>query len=435
MFERNRVLISYDDSVSNARRDLELAHKLAQYLQTENVEVEVAGYSNTELHLNTYQWLIVIYSSHAMKSQIALAINTALDQVIERSMRGVMLVLKHPTDLPKEWATIRAFYVLSQAEEHKVFENILHALAYVKVPYIKDKSQQGRSRQIVAFTNLGGQRQEERIFTRSRFIIGFILLLLVMFIGASGIFAYFNPGFFQYSKINPSKLSSVSSTTTAYAFATPGGSYDLQQLYSNVTSMKPIIMGFQQSNIHWNVKKVMGNIIGCESKNDTYHARSNNLGQYTICLAESSNFKNFAYQITLSIIGDAGGVIFLDGADNNYYRFSVSKAHNGNDTYSIYYCQNRTCVGDRSGDGQELRKGQVKIGQSEQVTLTVITQKGKINLYIDGQEVGGTLLVVGSHGKPSVTAGKIGVFAERLSAATLITDLTFSNLKIWLLDK
>ncbi len=433
--QQTRTLISYDDSSPTSKRDLHLADQLTNYLHRENVKVDICGYDSTGPVNDTYQWLIVIYTPSARRSQVFHTVNDTLSNVVERKMRGVLLVTAKPSEIPPEWTTIRVYNAGKPAEEQRVFESIVEGMHYVKTPFAESK---GWARQLK-------QSQRRSLITPAYAIV---LALLIILVGGGSIFAYFNPGLLPDLTPILSKPSSTSMTATALArgrhtptstvasTTTPGIADDGQQLYKDITQVKPTIVGFQPDKLHWDVSQANGGIVGCELTNDTYHASSVQSGQYTPCLAEASNWKNFAYQIKLAITGYARGIIFRDDAEGNYYRFSVTNSADGKDNFAVRYCQKSACQENKLTDGQSLEAGSVQVNPGQAVTLTVIAQGSKISLYTNGQPVGKTLVVDGSQDEkiniPPV-AGKIGVYAAMLNATTGPTNVTCTDLKVWIL--
>src|SRR5438270_13112297 len=106
--QRTLALISCHDSDKDPNdQDYGLANRLANYLRSYGIDAEIKGYSTSKLNVNTYQWLIIIPSPEIVKSpQMTGIIDAALDQVVNRRMKGV-LAITATSDLPSQWATIR----------------------------------------------------------------------------------------------------------------------------------------------------------------------------------------------------------------------------------------------------------------------------------------------------------------------------------------
>jgi hypothetical protein len=143
-------------------------------------------------------------------------------------------------------------------------------------------------------------------------------------------------------------------------------------------------------------------------------------------MATATHFENFAYQVTMNIEGDAGGVIFRsDEKAGTFFRFALSNNPTTPDTdgYTVYLCQ-RDCSAKSVSEGVPLVQDQVHVDPNKPVILTVIAKNGTIDLYVNGKSTYQLL-------EQPVLFGAIGVYAASFSNATTVT---FTNLKVWQLD-
>lgn len=135
------------------------------------------------------------------------------------------------------------------------------------------------------------------------------------------------------------------------------------------------------------------------------------------CIAEASNFSNFAYQVSLSISqgyrGQAGLLFQVDSSNKAFYFFRI----NSDNTYAfdLYH-----------SDGQvdTLAQGflaATSYGQSQSSQLAVISKDKIYALYIDGNYIAAV-------SDATLTSGKIGVAV--INGGTPVTA-QFSNAQVW----
>jgi len=445
--QRTLALISYNDSNKDpGNRDYALANRLANYLRRNGVDAEIKSYSTTTLNSNTHQWLILIPSSEIVNSDsMKRIIKTALDQVVERRMKGVLAVTTG-SDLPAEWATIRKYDASNPGEEDAALQGVWRAMQYAKIPYTEaralDRSQE------VQQASASQQQQKARI--RNAFV--FIAAIIVIVAALAGV---------ALLTIHPTSSVIILPPTVPPA----------QQGYSYYTQGKPTIEGFQSTQ--W------ANTTSCKfdkSHPPNYHATIQTTNEYTRCMATKTQFKNFALQVTMSIKGDAGGVIFRSNDTNGtYYRLAFNQSDPTTpktDTYSVYLCSNSACdtatvdTGNVN-TGTLLTKSNttVQVDRTKPITFTIIVIDSNIDLYISNTLLAHisaiptdtnsntSILMPIPTPTPALTptptptptfiptltptpasvplSGYIGVYAADLEANT---DVTFSNLKVWMLD-
>ena len=121
--------------------------------------------------------------------------------------------------------------------------------------------------------------------------------------------------------VNATATAQTVATTQAIATTTA-----FQNIYNQVTRGTPILNDpLNGNNINnWDLGKAsLGG--SCEFRTEAYHVIEPNKSYYLTCLAESTNFSNFAYQVRVTIIqGDEGGVIFR-AAGTKLYSFGINR--------------------------------------------------------------------------------------------------------------
>lgn len=447
--QRTSVLISYNDNnLISQNRDNALAIQLANYLRENGIDAEIKSYSTSMLNTSTHQWLILIPSPEIVNSDsMNRNINTALDQVIKRRMKGVLAVTAGSSDLPAPWTTIRKYDASDPREENVALQGILRAMQYAKVPYTEAKTLvQTQQAQQAAATRQQKVAQKRRILVTAAALFLIVALLLGAFYTADPAIIQ---GILPASKLTALLQTHAHATQTALAEAkTPSSSptvaptvQAMQHQYDSITKKIPTITGFQQSQ-QWSVTSTDTTSCKFDANHPSnYHAAIQTNNEYIRCMATNTKFKNFALQITMNITGDAGGVIFRDDGNGKYYRFAFNqsvKTTPDADTYSVYRCNSECDINAASINIGSIDTGlllpdinsTVNVDRNKPITFTVIVQGSNIDLYSNKTFL--TRISATTSTTSASLSGQIGVFAASLGNPT---DVTFSNLKVWSLDK
>jgi hypothetical protein len=186
-----------------------------------------------------------------------------------------------------------------------------------------------------------------------------------------------------------------------------------------------------QNDDPWGMSIYAGQQFGCVFRNDTYVAYENHLNYVQPCFANKlGSLKNFAYEVTMSVTGSGGGLIFRAGANSTsglpswnsaMYRFSVRPA-DGSFNIVVQTANapntNRHCdtAGDRSCQS-------TLIHQTGSNTLSVIVMGSTLYFYINYRCVAQITDI-------ELTSGFIGVYAVDAGPNTFAA---FTSAKIWLL--
>lgn len=433
--QRASILISYKaNSLSNdsSKRDYYIATALYKFLRLNKIKVEIKEYAySTADVVSTYDWLILVYDPIAKQSEpIISAVNKALDQVVERSMQGVLAVVTNPfsDELPSQWITIRRYDASNPQEETGILKDIWGGLQLAQTPY---REQQPQTRltgsapqpQLVGAPAAVHASKQLEFSWKASIVTPIVAVLLVTIIAAAIIVPkLLSNSSGQSPTPSPGLVATAQAATQTVARAqTPSPQ---QQLYNASTNKPSTISGFGDQ---WN-----NNGTCARSDGDTYKVSIDQLNSYMPCYEANQSFKNFAYQVTMKIQGYTGGIIFRSDANNaNYYRFSVSQdtATPAMDSWVILSCENapHNCQDNMVSEGRTLDNGSgmVPVTPNKPVTLTIIANGNDITLYVN------KTFVAQLH-DTSHNAGTIGVYAgASTSASALPTKVVFSNLKVW----
>jgi hypothetical protein len=154
---------------------------------------------------------------------------------------------------------------------------------------------------------------------------------------------------------------------------------------------------------------------GCAFTNSTYHVIERQKGYFQPCLAEATNFSDFAYEVQMTVdTGTQGGIVFrANGSQNTFYLFRIGI----DGSYFLdLYKGNTTAV--LLSDGYTAA---ITPGLSQQNTIAVIAVQHSIVLYINQQ-------YIASVTNTGLTSGSIGVASYDDSVPT---EIEFSNAQVW----
>ena len=132
------------------------------------------------------------------------------------------------------------------------------------------------------------------------------------------------------------------------------------------------------------------------------------------CLATSTNFGDFAYQVTMTIVqGDCGGLIFRAVNAQNYYAFLVCQ--NGKYIAALFV---NTAV---EKSPPAATSSAIHTGLQQVNTLAVVLQGNTFNLYVNGQRVD-------TFPDSTFTHGAVGVLAADINSPTAVD---YTNALVW----
>lgn len=179
--------------------------------------------------------------------------------------------------------------------------------------------------------------------------------------------------------------------------------FNPQTIYSRVTSGNPAVNDplSNQDSYSWNTGQ------NCYFTNGGLRAIE--IANFTlICMAEATNFRNFAFQVQMTInSGYGGGLVFRASNYRNLYEFALY--FNG-----IYYLS----IVQSNYVTKTLTNGSVIINPNQFNVITVVSRDSFIYLYINRQFVSYVF-------DSTYNFGEIGIFASHNS------DVTFNNAQVW----
>jgi hypothetical protein len=154
---------------------------------------------------------------------------------------------------------------------------------------------------------------------------------------------------------------------------------------------------------------------GCAFNTGAYHVIERQKGSFQPCLATSTNFSDFLYEVQMTVdTGTQGGIVFrADGSQNSFYIFRIGI----DGSYFLdLYNSGTTASTLLTGYSAAITPG---LGQ--QNTVAVIAVQNTLDLYVNQQ-------YVASVTDASLSSGEIGVVAYDESVPT---EIEFSNAQVW----
>jgi hypothetical protein len=156
----------------------------------------------------------------------------------------------------------------------------------------------------------------------------------------------------------------------------------------------------------------------CSFAQGSYHIIESRPNTYNDCIAESSNFSNFAYQAEVTILkGDCGGLVFrADGANNKFYYFEVCQ----DGRYSL--------VSYSGSSGQYVisltTNTAINTGLGQKNVIAVVANGSLIQLFVNNN-------LVDSTSNSAYSQGQIGLIADNYNKGS--TEVEFAKVKVWTL--
>ncbi len=156
----------------------------------------------------------------------------------------------------------------------------------------------------------------------------------------------------------------------------------------------------------------------CDFIGGAYHVVAIGIRHLEFCVAQSTDFSDFAYEVQMTIVkGDVGGMIFrANSASGAYYLFFVSK----DGYYSLYVCAGKTC---RQPFASRFHPS-IKRGLNQINRIAVEALGPAITLYINQQRVASVNDGTYSH-------GQIGLVASPYANTDDTTEVVYGNARVW----
>ncbi len=248
------------------------------------------------------------------------------------------------------------------------------------------------------------QGTSRNLHSRRTLLIGLALLIIAASIGLPLLFAY-------QKNVQNTSLRATAAAQANLTATTVSSHYP----FSNTVLLDdPLNDNSRGHNWMENTNATGGS---CGFTASAYHVGESQQGYFNTCFAQNMQFKNFTYQVEMSISnGDAGGIVFrADSANTKFYYLRFEQGG---------YYQLRLYV-----DGTGLNSRLLTSGLSSSFALNstvtdliaAVVRNDTIELYLNQQLL--TTITDSTYSQ-----GQIGVTAEDLNNAT---EVVFTNAKVW----
>jgi len=248
------------------------------------------------------------------------------------------------------------------------------------------------------------QGTSRNLHSRRTLLIGLALLIIAASVGLPLLFAYQKN--IHNTSLQATAAAQANLTATAVSSHYP---------FSNTMLLDdPLNDNSRGHNWMENTNATGGS---CDFTASAYHIGEAQQGYFNTCFAQNMQFKNFTYQVEMSISqGDAGGIVFrADSANTKFYYLRFEQGG---------YYQLRLYV-DGTGLNSRLLTSGLSSGFALNSTVTnliaAVVRNDTIELYLNQQLL--TTITDSTYSQ-----GQIGVTAEDLNTAT---EVVFTNAKVW----
>ena len=434
-----RIFVSHDPS---SERGSIVANQLAKHLQNEGFDTLTSQQTNLNAMVGSRpssdQWVVLVRTTQTEteNSKPYQEASNALNLYMQGQLQGVIAVAWTPNEseelayIPPLLSTIATYNIGStQEDQDDAFDNVTKTIGYTAKQSVSTSTPNTQN-PLTGQNSISSWRPNGATPSASR---GTPLPLLVMLVLATiviilasviiyGITVTMHPGNGKRATALTSTHASshaptVSpSTPSASATLTPQQVQEQAQALYN-SSIKGItevnlVQGVQSDGIDW---AILSN--ECVFQGEFYTITTTT---FQTCMAENSNFKDFVYEVKMSITtGVAGGLIFRSGTlSGNSYRFSLKNTG----AYTLFLCN--TCMKSDASDAKILISGNAPVSplpNGASTALTVIARGSSIYLYINKTYVTQVQ-------NPSFSAGQIGLYAATAGGPS--TTVQFSDLKV-----
>lgn len=159
----------------------------------------------------------------------------------------------------------------------------------------------------------------------------------------------------------------------------------------------------------------------CTFKNNTYVAYQPLTGYFHACIAQKTDYTNFAYEVEMTIQqGEFGGIVFRseDSIDGHFYLFRI---HTDGSYWFYRFADNNIAHATLLDQGNSKAFNQ---GLQQPNLIAVVAQHDVLTLYINRQQVS-------SIHDGGYTHGQIGLLAGSMTMGP--AEVTFKNARVWTL--
>jgi hypothetical protein len=243
-------------------------------------------------------------------------------------------------------------------------------------------------------------------------IIGAVALVLLL--ASAGVFAVVS---IRAKNNSPGSTTTSPTATATPPTITPSSAGNLETIPYSPYKGTPVLNDALRDNsqgFNWLVTSDSSG--SCAFTGGAYHARTG-AGYFYPCMANATDFDNFAYEVQMKIIkGDCGAILFrIESANTSFYYFRVCQ----DGSYALYRYTNNA--------GSNLIAPQsnsaINAGLNQSNLVAVVARGSTLDFYVNQQKVDSISDTTYSH-------GKIGIVADGFPGHHP-TEVVYSNAKVW----
>lgn len=254
-------------------------------------------------------------------------------------------------------------------------------------------------------------------------LVVLLIILVLLLIGGSGLIYYFAVYTPNQMHAQATATAVVQLTGTAHAQAT-------STAQTNATATAVATNPYTHNGTLALVDPLSDNSKGfnwaqdptnCGFNNGAYHDNAPDPRFSDYCLASSTDFSNFAFEVQMQLAkGDSGGIVFRSqntSSSNKLYAFYVGV----DGSYTLNRQNGSSFPVLANGNS-----GAIKQGLNQTNVVAVVAQGSSIILYVNREKVTSVT-------DDTFTHGQIGFIAGSFGNSNHPTEAVFSNAKVWTL--
>lgn len=158
----------------------------------------------------------------------------------------------------------------------------------------------------------------------------------------------------------------------------------------------------------------------CKFMRQAYHVTTSRSENMNVCFGPQKQFKNFTYEVEMTILkGDCGGLLFRMQSSNKYYFFQVCQDRG----YALLKNVDNNPADAHVFHGVSQNNSAITPGFGKKNRIAVIARGGSLYLYIHDHQVA-------EIDDSSYVEGYIGLIAYSPTKAT-ITEVAYQNVRLW----
>jgi hypothetical protein len=240
-----------------------------------------------------------------------------------------------------------------------------------------------------------------------------ILLLAILILSGAGFFIIGNNQTASRNTTATATAAAQNTRTAIAATATSTSSANPYPPHNGVLVLNDPLTD-NSKGYRWSEASISG-VASCGFSKGSYHMVESRTKTFDQCVANATNFDNFAYQAEMTILrGDCGGLVFrADNSRSNFYIFEVCS----DGTYGFAINTGNT--------GKYLithtTNSAIKTGPNQRNIIAVVVNGTSIQMYVNNK-------LVDKITDGTFVRGQIGLLVNNFTGPT---EVIYNNAKVW----